>query len=543
MIAKHKETAMIHSRTSNGVIAQKILTKLYSTVVIIERRPWLAGSILTVIFLALFSFLQRHSTILDSDAFYHAKMTQFLSWGVLIKDFPWLPFTILADYYTDHHFLYHVILVPFVWIFDPLIAMKVAIVVLGVAALLVYFWALRRLGAVGAFWWTILAATSWPFLFRLNLVKALPLSLIIFLVGIVALRENRLKLLALLSFIYVWTYGGWPLLLFTAGLYSGILLIVNIKQWRDAIASFTSALLGSAAGVIINPYFPANIKFYERQIIDIALIPTNINAVGREWFRFPPFELFTAAALLFIVALIIAIFSVIGWLNNQSYKYNDSQERSFYLTSAVLGVVLFFSTVASQRYIEYFIPLGYLAVALWMSVLVRSEVMAPFLEILNNWLLTRARYMLAVLLLIIAIAFGYVGRGVLPLDKRFKVGWSLTYLKGAIEWFESRYPGQTLVYNVRWDDFPELFYFSNNLRYVSGLDIRFFNKRDKSDLTAWEKLYQGTADNPSELIRETFGANYVFVSQFNTTEAIKMLEDNNFPVLYKDDEAIIYAVP
>src|SRR3989344_3174185 len=241
--------------------ATKIICSFF---IAIERKPRLASSALAFIFLALFGWLQRHPTILDSDAFYHAKMAQFLSQGIIIKDFPWLPFTILADYYTDHHFLYHVVLAPFVWVFDPLIAMKVAIVVLGVAALLVYFWALRRLGAVGAFWWTILAATSWPFLFRLNLVKALPLSLIIFLVGIVALRENRLKLLAFLSFIYVWTYGGWPLLLVTVVLYSGILLIVNIKQWRDAIASFTSALLGSAAGVIINPYFPANIKFYER---------------------------------------------------------------------------------------------------------------------------------------------------------------------------------------------------------------------------------------------------------------------------------------
>src|SRR3972149_6406221 len=54
MIAKHKETEMMHSWTSNGVIAQKILNKLRSVLIILELHPWLAGSVLVVIFVALF---------------------------------------------------------------------------------------------------------------------------------------------------------------------------------------------------------------------------------------------------------------------------------------------------------------------------------------------------------------------------------------------------------------------------------------------------------------------------------------------------------
>src|SRR3989338_4170402 len=118
MIAKHKETEMMHSWTSNGVIAQKILNKLRSVLIILELHPWLAGSVLVVIFVALFGFLQRHPTILDSDSLYHAKIVEFLSQGILVKNFPWLPLTLLANYYTDHHFLYHLILVPFVLFFD-----------------------------------------------------------------------------------------------------------------------------------------------------------------------------------------------------------------------------------------------------------------------------------------------------------------------------------------------------------------------------------------------------------------------------------------
>src|SRR3989338_4549005 len=285
MIAKQKETAMIHSWTANGVVAQKILDRIRSVIIVLEKRPKLAGAILAIIFLALFGWLQRHPTILDSDSLYHAKIAQFLSQGIIIKDFPWLPLTIFADYYTDHHFLYHVILAPFVLLWDPIIGMKAAIVVLGVTILLIYFWALRRLGVIGAFWWTFFAGTSWPFLFRLNLVKALPVSLLIYLFGLVCLKEKRYRSLAVLSFIYVWAYGGWPLLLVSVALYSAGLFFIGKEKLYSSIAPLGWSFFGSVAGIIINPYFPTNLTFFQRQIIDIALIPTSISVVGNEWFR------------------------------------------------------------------------------------------------------------------------------------------------------------------------------------------------------------------------------------------------------------------
>jgi hypothetical protein len=96
---------------------------------------------------------------------------------------------------------------------------------------------------------------------------------------------------------------------------------------------------------------------------------------------------------------------------------------------------------------------------------------------------------------------------------------------------------------LRWDDFPALFYFGNDLYYVSGLDIRFFDQDREARLKAWEELYTGSASDPAAIISETFGARYVFVSRFYTTEAMRMFRANRFPIVYRDDEATIYVVP
>ena len=64
--------------------------------------------------LAFFSFLQSAPVMSDPDGFYHAKVSMLISEQGIIKSFPWLQQTSLKENYTDHHFLYHLFLIPFV---------------------------------------------------------------------------------------------------------------------------------------------------------------------------------------------------------------------------------------------------------------------------------------------------------------------------------------------------------------------------------------------------------------------------------------------
>ena len=76
----------------------------------------------------------------DPDSFYHAKMALIVRDQGFIHQLPWLQYTVLATDYVDYHLGYHLLLVPFVTLFDPLVGMKVSAGLFGLIA----FYALYR---------------------------------------------------------------------------------------------------------------------------------------------------------------------------------------------------------------------------------------------------------------------------------------------------------------------------------------------------------------------------------------------------------------
>ena len=83
----------------------------------LDQNLGLAGLIIFAAFLSLFGYLQAFGGFADPDSYYHVKMAELIASNGIIKNFPWLPFSILQNNYVDHHFLYHVYLAPFVSLF------------------------------------------------------------------------------------------------------------------------------------------------------------------------------------------------------------------------------------------------------------------------------------------------------------------------------------------------------------------------------------------------------------------------------------------
>jgi hypothetical protein len=340
-----------------------------TSVASLENRANLAATLLVSWVIIFFTWLQHYPTLLDPDAFYHAKMAVFLSRGILVKSFVWLPLTTLAQHFADHHFLYHVALIPFVYFFDPLVGIKVSIVLFGALVVFVYYYSLRRLAVPGAFWFTLLAFTSPMFLGRLNYIKALPLSLIIYLLGLTKLREYRYAALGVLSAIYVWTYGGWPLLVETVIVYSAILFFLNSKLWRQSLKLTGAAVVGAVAGIVFNPYFPHNLWFYWQQIFKIALSPQTSYGVGAEWFSPSFWAIYVQNAALFIFIIMAASLYLLNRLTTKQSIFEDDSSKAFMATLFVQSFGLLVATMVASRYVEYFIPLSCLTLGLLASSL------------------------------------------------------------------------------------------------------------------------------------------------------------------------------
>ena len=114
----------------------------------------------------------------DFDGYYHIRWSQLL-WqsvraGTFIPRFEWLPLTILNPRdYVDHHFLFHVLQIPFTWSGDLRFGAKYAATVFATAAIIAcYGLILRYRITYPTLWLVALLASSSAFLYPMNMAKA-----------------------------------------------------------------------------------------------------------------------------------------------------------------------------------------------------------------------------------------------------------------------------------------------------------------------------------------------------------------------------------
>ena len=213
----------------------------------------------------------------------------------LFVDFQALPFTTLADHFSDHHFLYHVFLLPFVFYFQPLIGIKFAHVALcSLLTILIYRLArgyFRYSGLIAV----VLLLSNGPFLLRMTLPKAVPVAAICLLLGVKFAFSKRVLLLFLISFLFALSYGGYLVLPFVLLLFAfEAILHWNFKSRRQIggswgtsdtyVKELIASLVGSGFGTVLHPYFPNNLSFLVEQLGRIALLEESPGGkVGREW--------------------------------------------------------------------------------------------------------------------------------------------------------------------------------------------------------------------------------------------------------------------
>ncbi len=525
--------------------------------------------LLFLICLIFFTWMQSAPTFADPDSFYHIKTAVLMSQTGIIHNFPYLRFTTLKDGYIDHHFLYHVILVPFVVWLPPMVGAKLAHIILDALVILVFYWLLNKLGARGGFWCALFLLGSTVFIFRVSLIKAQPLSLIILFLGIYLIVARRYWLLGGLAFIYVWAYGGWFLLLILAGLnvlaesagvawlgiqerwwqkilkFFGLIRFSAIKKFiliffkncfgRENLKLLFSVIAGLILGVIFNPYFPKNLDFYWIHIIKIAFVNYQDKiGVGAEWYPYSFSQLARYLAWPFILlapALILFL--------NYFKKFNSVVK--------FLGLVLalfFIATLKSRRNVEYLIPLAVIFSAAIFTVSSRlPELQDDLKKIIAKiprqiW---RLKKIMVLFLILAALSVG--GYNAFLAKQAVGKGIKFNYLKSASEFLiKNSQPGD-IIFHSDWDDFPPLFYHNNKDYYLVGLDPTFMYLYNADLYEKWRDITLGRRiGEMRQIIKEDFQAKYVFVTQ-DHKDLIRNLDNNFYFVkIYEDKEAIIYQV-
>lgn len=531
--------------------------------------------------LIVFSFLQflpeATGTVVDPDTFYHLKITELISQNGIIQDFPWLQFTTWNGNFIDHHLLFHVILIPFTF-FNPFIGIKIETILSATAFVVIFSLILRKLKVKWQWLWvSFLLLGSVSFLFRISLGRAQNISLIILFLGIYLFlgkpTPRKYFTLFALSFLYVWSYGGFILL-------PAIGSLVNFVDWLKIkkINSFKPFFISSAgiiSGLVLNPYFPKSLGFLKIQMFQIPFT-ADIVKKGMEWNSILLYWQDTLrdnflVLLLFILSVLLLARKIFVLstrrlkipLNSPFSKeeiINIFREYQLLLIASLFLLL----TLKSQRFIEYFIPSALLFTAYSLSNDPITTRLVRKIQIFfrankdqlshslnkdrpKNNFFPRLIIISCFALISISLALytlittsWYLGRG-----------WKNDEYERAAKWLSKNTPQGSIIFNMDWDNFPELFYYNTHNYYIVGMDPTFMYEYDKELYWTWyhitvdwslcnkEDCAEKNSEGVTAAIKNKFHAKYIFIEK---TSQVEKILSRQLEKAFEDKTVVIYEL-
>ncbi len=497
--------------------------------------PWVREVGVFAVMLALYLPLQQSQSFADPDSFYHLKMAELIAAHGPVRNFIWLPFTTLATFFADQHFLYHVALIPFIKIFGPLAGVKIATAALAALAIAALAWSMRSMGIRYAALFALAAGVMNALAFRIGLSKASAPGVALLVIGLALAARRRTWALAAVAFIYVWTHGSWPALV---GLGTMVIIIVSwpekgdrplmaLKRGLSPVAALWS---GAAFGVIVNPFFPQNLRFYWEQIVQIAVINYQSKiGVGAEWYPYEPARLASDLPLVCLMAVVALVaFPAIVAVNGDATR--QKRLRLAVAISACAGTFLLL-TLRSQRHVEYFVPLAVSAAAAWISEIRFS----------GAWPSVKKNYVAVIFVLAgaLAMVMSFAATGLARAKKDLVGGYNFTLYQKAAEYLKANTAAGEVVLHADWDDMPPLFYWDDKDKYVMGLDPTFMYRANPKRYWDYVNFTLGKSDDPPSVMKE-LGARYVVADREHRELETMLARSTRFSKVYTDKESVIY---
>ncbi|MEK9183240.1 MAG: hypothetical protein AAB849_01915 [Patescibacteria group bacterium] len=456
----------------------------------------------------------------------------------IIKEFPWLKFTSFTQNFTNQHFLYQLALIPFITVFPPLLGVKIASIIFATVVIIFFYFFLKSQGIRWPLFYTLILLSIPAFVFRINLAKAGPLSIIVLFIALSLIWQKRHLALGILSFGYVWLHGGWGLMIILGGCAIISDLIINkhaLKQinWR-LIVSVSAGLM---AGLIFNPSFPNNLQFYWEQVVQIGLVNyQGVVAVGLEWYPIKITDFLAANVFGWILA--IGAFSVFLWrvkTGGVVSKEKFGQIISLYIFSGLLAVM----TLKSMRFIEYFAPFFILANAFLLDFSLPQN-FSPADEIKKFWKKNAVNKIIVSYLLITWLIV-FFGKNI-ELRNFTAKGFNWEYLTGASKWLKQNTPERSLIFHTQWADWPMLFYHNDYNVYIAGMDPTFFYRYNPELYKTWVTINISQETQPAEKIKNNFKTKIILL-KLTEKKLLEQIEKNpQFVLKYEDKEAKIFEI-
>ena len=482
--------------------------------------------VLAFFFVLALVFHFSSPNIPDPDSFYHIKHAQiYLTEGLTFSDFPWTQYSAIKTNASDIWYGFHILLIPFS-IFEGTLGIKLAGVVLTFFALVSLWSVFRRHDIKWPVFWPIFIFISAPnimnrFLMMRPHLLSLTLTIMFFSCLIHEAYQERLTvntmsirsyahgmMIFVISILISWVHISlvWiPLLVF------GVVfllkrIIEKIWIWREGLI----LLAGTAVGWLLRPNPIGSLKLAYIQVVQLILEKQNDFSLlfGRELFPLAPqtlFQNFLAFMLLWLSAIVVMFVL--------AKKHPDILKNVRMLSAGILSLVFFALTIfVARRAHDFWVPFGAIFIAAVFSMVMAQAKLRPMVMgivgLISFFLLIYTPWRNSISL---------EERAIAP-DK----------FKEAALWLkENSQPGE-IVFNVRWSDFPMLFFWNDKNYYIGGMDPIFQYAYDpklywKFHYLSADEVTKYTCPAPActkEMLEDTytvlkndFKAKYVFLEK------------------------------
>jgi hypothetical protein len=250
---------------------------------------------------------------------------------------------------------------------------------------------------------------------------------------------------------------------------------------------------------------------------------------------------------------------VVGYVAFRGQERTRSARALFFL---IFSSVLMLATFKSRRFVEYWPPFAILFAAFSLQSVfdgarglvgtLPAEVLdelQPFLDKQEQAEAAKAdernELWKTIAACIVALAlFAVLMANIIGVKREIASSDPPDKYRAGMKWVSENVPAGERVFNTDWDDFPRMFFFDLGHAYISGLDPTYLLDKNQELSQLYDDVTLGHRDDPAQVIRDRFGARYVFSDQEEIHDEFyaKAMNSGWFDKVYEDDDCFILHI-
>ena len=482
---------------------------------------------LVVLFLAVtgyFIFLQFLSPCLyEVDGYYNVAVANFIKdLGPNFK-FHWAQVSTYKDSYGDTEFLYHLSIIPFLYITNNLIlAGKLCVIFYNILFFLALVFILKKyLPDFLAGLFLIFPLLSPAFTFYFLRLRAVTLAVILTILCVYCLINKRYRALFLLSLVYALSHPSFPTIIFFA---IACEIIRRFIEKEFFAKNIYTVLLGSLAGCVVNPNFPNNVFtiFLNGIMVPIfslmnkgIVFAQEVYTQSSELIFMVNFALFFTLIIILWIAFIsrpkISFSTFVWWAAASFYFLISFKSERFWYPANVLFFIFFAAFLKD-----------YIGKRQWQDAGRNVNRMIVFYAV---------------------IIFAFLPYNIQLTKNTIAIDiLNNSHFERVARWMKANLPKGERVYHANGDNASYFLCLNPNNDYLVLCDPIYMFWRYPKEYAIFLALRQGRIENPARAIKETFGARYGYTQKNRPLYSQIRTDSKNFKILYEDEAGVVFEI-